>query len=207
MFEVHYSFDIESLRKENLGKAIAQLNKYNGITPFVVAYTTQVSLGGHSIAIDKATAALLLMLDLISEADAHAFQAPGLERAIPKNKGPEFFSVVHQLAATLFAAPHHPEIRKIIVEIDPLAKNRLPKRGGRVPRPAAEDEAKKAAKAEKSLDKSKPRKPDLPAPKKKPAASKSPAKRTAAGKKPAGKSKATKLSSSPTRQLARKKPR
>ncbi len=174
MFEIHYSFDIEALKKESLGNATQHLGKYNGITPFVISYTTQVSLGGHSIAIDKATAALLVTLDLIGEKDAQAFQAPGLERAIPKNKGGEFFSVVHQLAASLFASPHNPSIRSIVMDIDPEAKSRLPKRGGRKRAKQAE-QTREASRAPKKIPQKSERKKRLrPRKKRKPPATSQP---------------------------------
>ena len=53
MFETDYTFDIDILRKENLGKAVQKLEEYSGITPFVVSYVAQNGLSGHSIGIDK----------------------------------------------------------------------------------------------------------------------------------------------------------
>src|SRR4029079_15166635 len=47
VFESVYEFDIESLKKQNIGQAAKLLQKYNGTTPFVVAYVTQNALGGH----------------------------------------------------------------------------------------------------------------------------------------------------------------
>ena len=47
VFESHYSFDVEPLKKQNLGKAVKRLEKYTGVTPFVVGYVTQAALGGH----------------------------------------------------------------------------------------------------------------------------------------------------------------
>src|SRR5262245_64942649 len=35
IFESNYSFDIETLKKQNLGKAEKDLEKVNGVTPFV----------------------------------------------------------------------------------------------------------------------------------------------------------------------------
>ena len=221
MFEIHYAFDLETLKKENLGKAVQHLSKFQGITPFVVAYLTQVGLGGHAIPIDKATAALLSILELVTAKEALAFQVPGLERAIPKNKGPEFFSCIHQLAAALYAAPFSNEIRNIVLEIDPGAKPRLPKRGPRKPEPApAPPAASTAAKAgkgkvappaekpkkEKEKEKEKPsavaRKKTVEQPPASP-----PAKSTKAPSgKSLGKGKPSKAAS-PTRQLAKKKPR
>ena len=56
IFEGSYSFDIDALKKQNLGKAEKDLEKVNGTTPFVRAYVTQNALGGHSIPISKGDA-------------------------------------------------------------------------------------------------------------------------------------------------------
>ncbi len=75
-FETHYSFDFEGLRKQNLGKAVKQLEKY-GATPFVVAYVTQSALGGHSIPLDKGAMDTLVILGAVTEAEAAKHTAPG----------------------------------------------------------------------------------------------------------------------------------
>jgi endonuclease-3 len=210
MFEIHYAFDIDSLKKENLGKAIQHLSKFQGITPFVVAYLTQVGLGGHAIPIDKATAALFSILDLVTPKEALAFQVPGLERAIPKTKGAEFFSCVHQLAASLYTSPFNTEIRNIVLEIDAQAKPRLPKRGGRKGEPAGGAAEPPSAKhVGPAADKTKRDKEKRSVARKKvadkPAAP--PAKSSkSASRKAAGKSKSPKAPSA-TRQLTKKKPR
>ena len=55
VFESVYEFDIESLKKQNIGQAAKLLQKYNGTTPFVVAYVTQNALGGHAIPLNRGT--------------------------------------------------------------------------------------------------------------------------------------------------------
>jgi endonuclease III len=138
-FETHYSFDLEFLRKQNIGKSVKKLEKYAGVTPFVIAYVTQSALGGHAIPVDDGVLGVLLVLDVISEAEAAKHHVPGMERAIPKSKGIEFASLLHQLGAEFFAAPHSPKLRGILFEVDPNCKSKLPKRGGK--HPAAKDSA------------------------------------------------------------------
>ncbi len=57
VFESDYSFDLEHLKKQNIGVAVKRLQKLQGATPFNVAYATQTALGGHSIPVDKGTLA------------------------------------------------------------------------------------------------------------------------------------------------------
>jgi endonuclease-3 len=154
LFEAHYTFDLEFLKKENLGKAIEQISKYRGMTPFCVSYAAQVALGGHSIPIDQSLIELMKVLDVVTEADAANMKVTGLERTIPKNKGVEFASLVHQLAVTFAASPFNKDVRDIILEVDASAKDRFPRRGGRKaaepePAPVAAEKTAKAAKAPK----------------------------------------------------------
>jgi len=128
LFESKYSFDAEFLKKENLGKAIEQLEKYKGISQFVVASVAQLSLGGHSIPVDEALLSLMYTIGAISEEEQKQGKIPGLERTIPKNKGPEFASLVHQLAVAFYANPQDKKIRDIILQIDSEAAERFPKR-------------------------------------------------------------------------------
>jgi len=49
IFETYYQFDLEFLKKENLGKAVQSFDKMVGVTPFAISYISQHGLGGHSI--------------------------------------------------------------------------------------------------------------------------------------------------------------
>lgn len=128
VFEKYYQFDIELLRKAGLGKAVEALQKFNGVTPFVIDYVTQHALGGHAIPINTAGFALLVVLDGVSASDAAKSRVPGLERAIAKNKGPEFASLLHQWAVDFSANPQSPKVKQIVNEISPGAKDLLPKK-------------------------------------------------------------------------------
>jgi endonuclease-3 len=128
VFEATYSFDIESYKKKNLGQATKDLGKIAGVTPFVLAYATQAGLDGHSIPIDKGAMEALLILGVVNPKEAESGEVPGMERAIPKNKGIEFGSLLHQLGVDLLTRPFAQEVRDLLVAINPQAKDRLPKR-------------------------------------------------------------------------------
>ena len=125
IFETHYAFDLESLRKENLGKAIERLKSYKGVTEFVANYVAHAALGAHTIPIDEAMMRLFSVLDLVSAKDQSAGVVPGLERAVPKAKGSEFFTTVHPLAVQLLAAPNSTKVWAIVAEVDPDARHRF----------------------------------------------------------------------------------
>jgi endonuclease III len=129
VFEANYSFDLEPLKKQNLGVAIKRLEKLEGATPFVVALATQHALSGHFIPLDRGTLEVLYIVGIATEAERQSASVAGLERAIPKSKGIEFGSLLHQLAADFVANPLSPTVKSILVAINPEAKDRLPKRG------------------------------------------------------------------------------
>lgn len=131
VFETNYSFDMEAMKKQNLGKAEKDLEKVQGTTPFVRSYVAQNALEGHSIPVGKAEIDLLHALGVVTDVEADKGQSPGLERAIPKNKGVEFGSLLHQAAADLVASPGSSKLKAMLAEIDPDYKDRLSARQAR----------------------------------------------------------------------------
>ena len=105
VFESVYAFDLEILKKQNLGVSVKQLEGYRGVTPFAIAYVVQNSLGGHAIPLSEGALNALHYAGIATEAEAKAGKVPGLERAVPKTKGAEFSSILHQLGAELAASP------------------------------------------------------------------------------------------------------
>lgn len=232
VFEANYSFDLETLKKMPLGQAQQKLQKHPGATPFVVAYVTQAALGGHAIPLDRGLLDVFGILGLATAQEKAAHNVPGLERAIPKNKGIEFGSLAHQLGADLVHSPHSPNLHKTLLEIAPDCKDRLPKRAAKSakPEPAAQESAAKQHKDEKHpkmaahvVDEAKPAKTAAAgepkpakgkpaAPAKKPAKKEEAAARPAAehaehkSSKPAAAKGGTKTKASPA-GLAKRKPR
>jgi len=131
VFESTYTFDLEGLRKKNLGPAIARLKKIDGSTNFSVAYVVQSTLGGHAIPIDSGVMGAFQVLELVRDEDVEAGMIPGLERAVPKSKGIEFGSQLHQLGADFTANPFSQALRETLLLINPEVKDRLPKRRAR----------------------------------------------------------------------------
>jgi endonuclease III len=207
-FESEYSFELESIKKKNLGDAIKRLNKLEGVSPFVIAYATQVSLGGHSIPIDRGALGALYVLGAITEAEYAAHSVPGLERAIPKNKGVEFGMLLHELSAEFIANPFSPALRDWLSSIAPDAKDRFPKRVVKKPTPEPAPAPATPPKPAPAAKKSAP--PPPPATKKKESP---PVKKAAASPKPAPAAKKKQPSASGqhkktvAKSLAKRKPR
>lgn len=216
VFETHYSFDLEPLKKQNIGVAVKTIEKYNGSTPFIVAYVTQQSLGGHSIPVNSGLLESMRIVGVVTDAEAAKGAVPGLERTVPKSKGAETGSLLHQLGVEMNRSPYGPTIRKLLLEIEPDCKDNLPKRpkadepapapvakapAAKAPAPAAAPPAPKAADAKKPVAK---KADETPAPK--PAAAKKPVKKVPA--KPSKSAPpAKKKQPTATKKLVKKKPR
>jgi endonuclease-3 len=222
VFETLYSYDLESMKKQNIGLSIKQLEKFNGTSPFTVAYATQHGLGGHSIPITKGLLEAMRIVGVVSDAEAAKRSVPGLERAIPKTKGIEIASLLHQLGVELHRSPFGPTIRKLLLEIDGTCKDRLPKRQTKkaeepAPAAAAATPSEPAETAPKPAAKKKTgtKAPEEPAAKKKvaPAKKDPPVKKAVRTEsKPAALKKKVKTSERPVKKptnqkLSKKKPR
>ena len=155
IFESTYSFDLEDLRKQNLGPASERLRELDGSTGFTVAYVVQSALGGHAIPIDAGALRVFQILDLVTDKNIEAGEVPGLERAIAKSKGLEFGSLLHQLGADLIANPYSPAVREILLEMDPDIRGRLPKRRTRKQKEAEKAKAIKDEMEKREQDKAK----------------------------------------------------
>ncbi|QGJ72135.1 Endonuclease III [Planctomycetales bacterium 10988] len=170
VFERTYAYDLEGYRKLNLGKATSSLEELQGVTPFTVAFVTQVSLGGHSIPVDKAALDVILRLGIANPEDIKGGSVPGIERAISKSKGPEFGSLLHQFAADHFARPNDTTILGILQEIAPEG-NFLPDEKTapkRTRKKATKGATKKAPAKKKVTAAKKPTKKKAPVSKRKP---------------------------------------
>lgn len=156
VFESTYSFDLEMIKKQNIGAGIKRLHKLEGATPFIVAYATQHGLGGHYIPLDRGALDVLYIVGIGTESERASGSVAGLERAIPKNKGIAFGSLLHQLAADYIASPFSTNVKNLLLAINPDAKHRFPKRGQKKEEPAAPLDAHKAVRVSGAAPDAKP---------------------------------------------------
>lgn len=158
MFETFYNFDIDHLKKENLGKAVAKFESMSGMTPFVLSYLIQHGLGGHAIPIDKSAMRIMWLSGIVTDAEAESGRVPGLERTIAKNRAIEFSSLVHQAGIAFQANPKDKVVWDVLNAVNKDAKAlfeqsnesaRVAAEAGKASA-AASKSAKAAAAAEKS---------------------------------------------------------
>jgi endonuclease-3 len=138
VFETYYTFDLEALKKQNLGKSEKDLEKVAGGSVFVLSYVVQNALGGPSIPVNKGAIEVLYGVGVINDVEAAKMQVPGMERAIPKNKGVEFGGMLQQIGADFNASPGSSKLKAILAEIDPGFKDRLAQRNARLEKEAQE---------------------------------------------------------------------
>lgn len=201
IFETVYAFEMEGMKKQNLGQAVKTLEKLPGATPFIVAYATQNSLGGHAIPVNNGLLVAMQTLEIISEAEAKEKSVPGLERAVPKSKGVEVGSLLHQLGIEIGKNPYGTSARKLLLEIDPKCKDNLPKKPPKNEPKPEKPKAKTGPEAVKAKSKAE----QVAREKEKKAAAKA---ESDAAKKPVKKKKAAAkapASASPTKKVAKKK--
>lgn len=146
VFESVYVYDLEHLKKQNLGQATKTIEKYEGTSPFTVAFVTQNALGGHAIPANQGLLTAFRVFDIISQKEADAWHIPGLERAVPKSKGVEMGTILHQLGVEVGKNPYGQSAKKLLQAIDPDCKSRLPKKPAPEPEPAKPKKKKKVAK-------------------------------------------------------------
>ena len=150
LFETRYDYNIDDMKKANLSKATDELTALKGVTPFVLNYVSQNALGGHAIPVDTLALEIMVQCEVITSAEAEKRSLPGVERAIPKNKGFEFGSLLHQFAVEFQQNPKNAEVLAVFKDmgVSPKVKE--------VEKPAPKKEAKKAEVASPASSKTKP---------------------------------------------------
>ena len=104
-----------------------------------MAYVTQQALGGHSIPINQGLLESMRIVGVVIRRRGGQGRRAGLERTVPKSKGAEVGSQLHQLGVEMHRSPYGPTIRKLLLEIEPDAQGQ--------PAEAAQAKAEEAAAA------------------------------------------------------------
>jgi hypothetical protein len=136
VFESTYAYSLDHARKHSLAHGIKVLEGLHGVPAFVVQHVASTALGGHLIPLDRGALAGLWLCGLITQQEYDSGKVPGLERAIGKNPGVEFSSLLHQFGLDVLTNLHGQTVRKVVQAVNPTAaKERFPKRGEQVPEP------------------------------------------------------------------------
>ena len=103
IFEINFTYDLESLRKKNQDAAASDLGEVPNSTPFMRAFTLQNGLGNHVVPIDRHSLYLLRWLGLTEPSVtgklvAEEVASDELKSAIRKADGPLFAYLLRQAA-------------------------------------------------------------------------------------------------------------
>jgi endonuclease III len=98
VFEKHFEFDFEPIRRKTLDAAERQLAKIKGLSSFVRLYALQTALGSHVVPLDQSMCNAVVWLGLV-EADATPeTAAEALKPVLRKSDAPLFCHLLRQLA-------------------------------------------------------------------------------------------------------------
>jgi len=155
VFESSYAFTLENAKKHSIAHGVKTLEHLHGATPFVVQFVASTALGGHFMPLDQGALSALYLAGIVSQEEYDAGKAAGLERLVPKKAGVEFGSLLHQFGVDVLGNLHGTTVKKVLLAVNPAAKDRFPKRGEPLPAPnpppaPAGKQAQKAADAARS---------------------------------------------------------
>lgn len=119
VFETTYMYDLEELKKKNLSQSIEYLESIAVCSRFMIDYTIQNALGGHVIPISESGMRAFRLLGLTQvNKEQTKEEVPTLERAIAKNEGVEFATLLHLLGAEHTEETKREQLRVVLVAID-----------------------------------------------------------------------------------------
>lgn len=135
VFESTYDFSLEHAKKHSVSHGVKTLDNLRSLTPFTKVFVTSTVLGGHGVPLDHGAITVLYLSGMVSFEEYQQVNAPGLDRMVTKKIGKEFSSLLHQFGADVLASLHGVKSKKILGEISADIKERMPKRGEKLPQP------------------------------------------------------------------------
>jgi hypothetical protein len=133
VFESTYEFTLEHAKKHSVSHGAKTLDNLRSLTPFTKVFVVSTALGGHGVPLDHGAVAVLYLSGVVSFEEYQQVTAPGLDRMVTKKIGREFSSLLHQFGADLLSSLHGVKAKKILAEISTDTKDRMPKRGEKLP--------------------------------------------------------------------------
>lgn len=185
VFEKHYAFDLENLKRKTQDAAMKELEEISYQTSFVRAYTVQQVLGAHVLPIDTLMNKVFIWLGLAASDSTPESTAEDLKSAVKKSDGPLLCHLVKCVSTDPELRPEFEEI----METEDLEPAAAPQRLAELFRTGA-GKKKAARKPKKAVSRKKPAKKTTSRKATKKKSAKSASKVTK--KKPAGKKAARK---------------
>lgn len=98
VFEKHFEFDFEAIRRKTFEAAERQLAKIKGLSPFVRNYSLQAALGSHVVPLDQSMCNAVIWLGLVEPKATPDSAADDLKSALRKSDAQMFCHLLRQLA-------------------------------------------------------------------------------------------------------------
>jgi hypothetical protein len=98
IFEAHYKFDLEILRRKTLDLATKELTKIGDLTPFIRNHTLQTTLGGHLVPVDARMLRTAIWLGLTPPSTTDRKASTNLKSAVRKADVSLFCHLLRRLA-------------------------------------------------------------------------------------------------------------
>ena len=99
LYEKHFKFEFESLRRKTLDLAEKQLRKIKELSGFVRLFTLQSALGSHLVAVDDFMCGAAIWLGLADLGSTPLSASESLKSAVRKADGPLFCHLLRSLAS------------------------------------------------------------------------------------------------------------
>jgi len=99
LYEKHFKFEFESLRRKTLDLAEKQLRKIKELSGFVRLFTLQSALGSHLVAVDDFMCGAAIWLGLADLGSTPISASEALKSAVRKADGPLFCHLLRSLAS------------------------------------------------------------------------------------------------------------
>lgn len=99
VFEKHFAFDFEPLRKKTLDLAQKQIGKIRELSAFVRAWTLQEALGSHAVPMDAAMTRASIWLGLADLGSNEEQASNALRPVLRKNEAPIFCELLRAFGA------------------------------------------------------------------------------------------------------------
>ena len=127
VFEATYAFDLEELRKQNLGPAVERLEKNRGDDQVLRGLRGPVGPGRplHPDRFRDAGACSCGRSGQPTRTSRRG-SSPGWSGRSPRTRGWSSAPCLHQLGADFVASPYTPSVHNLLLEINPQIKDRLP---------------------------------------------------------------------------------
>lgn len=158
VFEAHYKFDLEHLKRKTHEQALKELGNLRYSTPFMRTYVVQQCLGGHVLPLDSGSRSVLIWLGLIEPSTTLEAAAEDLKSSVRKSDAMALCHLLHELASDPeFSGCFHLTAQEVKHGIDPRqAAERLTSllaSGGRRKRPVAAAKSTSKVAVRKTLKK------------------------------------------------------